>query len=194
MSRIAIFVLLLLLSCVPAARAQSSPDLYYWTGTIDGKIPIFMWLAEQDSLLIGEIVYTQTKTRTPIKLSGFIDPAHPEIRINEYQPDGVITGIITISKIASSASGTWFSPKSRKEFPLELHRNQATIDRDTIELHGNQFQYFLRDSPACSFRVRFYNHFVVIRYPGGHGSCNGIFGYNATVEGVFLKVSSKPWP
>jgi hypothetical protein len=190
-----IFAFLLSLIMMPAARAQSRPDLYYWTGTINGKIPIFMWLVERDSLLVGEMVYTQTKTRTPIKLTGFVDPAYPEIRVDEFQPDGMITGIITISKLDSSTSGTWFSPKSRREFTIELHRkdtllkldsslqpagisgiysyaygkeghqgvisvkkiggdhaaieiecftsaparNQATIDRDTVVLHGNQF-------------------------------------------------------
>ncbi len=64
-------------------------------------------------------------------------------------------------------------------------RNIAQIDDDTILLNSTQFIYKLPETDSCEFSIKFYKRFVYIRYTKGF--CEGQFGMNATVDGIFLK-------
>ncbi|RYE52166.1 MAG: hypothetical protein EOP48_17040 [Sphingobacteriales bacterium] len=81
-------------------------------------------------------------------------------------------------------------PNSKAIFSLisvtgEPARNLAQIDEDTINLSTTQFLYKLPGTEDCEFRVQFYKGFAVINYT--RGFCEGQFGMNATVDGIFLK-------
>jgi hypothetical protein len=65
-------------------------------------------------------------------------------------------------------------------------RNVAQIENDTIDLNTTQFIYKLPDAEDCEFHVKFYKGFAFIRYTNGF--CNGQFGHNATIDGIFIKV------
>ncbi|HXB07056.1 MAG TPA: hypothetical protein VNW04_08070 [Puia sp.] len=237
-------ILLCVLALSRPTQGQPRPAVHFWTGTINGKIPVFLWLAEKDSTLQGEVVYTNTKNRTPIKLAGERDN-YDQIKVCEFQADGMITGIFFFNKIGATSSGKWYSPSSDKDYVLALnqkdtvlkvdtgfapeaiagdygyqygkngpqgsitvHRirdgrisfdigcvtsapafNQATVGLDTVAIQNDRFTYTLRDSRQCIFQVRFYRDFLIIRYTKGYEGCEGSFGANATVEGVFYRVS-----
>ncbi len=67
----------------------------------------------------------------------------------------------------------------------EPGRNVAQIDDDTITLVNTQFIYKLPDTENCEFKVEFHKGFVFIKYINGF--CDGQFGNNATIDGIFLK-------
>jgi hypothetical protein len=89
-----------------------------WLGTIN-KTPVFLHYSLQDKVIIGEIVYLNTKSKTPIKLLGTIEE-DKSYRLLEFENDGNISGIITGNPEKQVFSGSWFSPKSRKELKLKL--------------------------------------------------------------------------
>ena len=62
---------------------------YSWIGTLDSTMPVTVWLERNDdNLLAGEIVYTASQTKSPIKLLGrvIIDTINgtEEFRVAEY--------------------------------------------------------------------------------------------------------------
>ena len=64
-------------------------------------------------------------------------------------------------------------------------RNVAQIDDDTISLNTTRFVYKMPDTDNCGFEVKFYKGFVYIKYTKAF--CDGQFGMNATIDGIFLK-------
>lgn len=70
-------------------------------------------------------------------------------------------------------------------------RNIASIETDTVSLYNNQFIYKIPDSDSCEFRVKFLRDFIFIDYTKGYEDCNGFFGLNASVDGIFVKLQSK---
>ncbi|HWK03486.1 MAG TPA: hypothetical protein VNS58_07635 [Puia sp.] len=108
--------------------SKVDPKIYFWSGSINPRIPIFVWLAEKDSILQGTVTYTKTKNKTPIKLIGQIS-TDGQIRVCEYQKDGTISGIFAFDKLDVAANGMWLSTTHDKEFSFEL------TARDTILLN-----------------------------------------------------------
>ena len=213
-----------------------------WEGQINNKLPIFIHYSLQENLVIGEITYLNTKSKTPIKLIGTIEN-DKSFRLLEFDKNGTVTGIITGKPNGDKFNGTWFSPKSRKEFSLNLNKSEkniksenktvnqkdifgdyqysygeftyngefsvekidnnhiafeilsvgngeappiAQVERDTIKLENNNtFTYKLPDSDDCEFKITFYKNFVIVEYL--KGNCDGQFGMNATIEGIFIK-------
>ncbi|MBX3255376.1 MAG: hypothetical protein KF862_14640 [Chitinophagaceae bacterium] len=212
-----------------------------WTGTLNGKTPVFLHYKLDSNLIIGEITYLNTKDKLPIKLLGTIED-DKSYRLLEFEKSGNITGIITGLPTDKIFSGSWFSPKTRKELVLNLvkkdtvinsntkdtqlqdifghyhyqyseagyqgdfeitklpnskasfgitsvtgepARNIAQIENDTIALNTTQFIYKMPNTDSCEFSVKFYKGFVYIRYTKGF--CDGQFGMNATIDGIFLK-------
>ncbi len=224
----------------PTVSANSKTD-DCWIGTINGKTPVLIHYRLDSDIVVGEIIYLNTKDKLPIKLLGTIEK-DKTFRLLEFERSGNITGIISGNPTDNSFSGTWFSPKSRKELALSLvkkdttilsapisievkdlfgsyhyqyseaghqgdldikrltdstivfgitsvtgepARNVAQVDNDTIKLKSTRFTYKLPDTDDCEFQLTFYKNFVRIKYTTG--TCEGQFGNNATVEGIFLK-------
>lgn len=214
-----------------------------WKGTLNSKTPIFIHYQLDSNLIIGEIIYLNTKDKLAIKLLGTIED-DKSYRLLEFEKSGNITGIITGLPTDRNFNGTWFSPKTRKELVANLvkkdtvimsakvetqlqeifgdyhyqyseagyqgdfeikklpglkasfgitsvtgepGRNVAQIDDDTITLNTTQFIYKLPNTKDCEFQVKFYSGFVYIRYTNGF--CDGQFGNNATIDGIFLKTN-----
>ncbi|WP_276485636.1 hypothetical protein [Paraflavitalea pollutisoli] len=213
-----------------------------WSGTLHGNIPVFLHYQQDTTLLIGEIIYLNTKDKLPNKLIGTMED-DSSYRLLEFEPSGNITGIITGTPTSKTFNGTWFSPKTRKELTLHLSkkdtsmipaplfmnfqdifghyhyqyseagyqgdftitqlrddqavigitavtgepaRNLAQINEDTVKLLiDTDFNYKKPGTDNCEFRVKFYPGFVYVKYTKGF--CEGQFGHNATVEGIYLK-------
>lgn len=67
----------------------------------------------------------------------------------------------------------------------EPARNLAHIDDDTIILNSTQFIYKIPGSEKCEFSVNFHKKFIYIKYT--KGLCEGQFGMNATIEGIYFE-------
>ena len=228
-----------------AVQKESKKTDISWTGTLNGKTAIFIHYQLDYEVIIGEIVYLNTKDRTPIKLIGTIENWDKKYRILEFDKTGNITGIITGLPEKDKFVGSWFSPKTRKEFILSLSkqdtlifskdfrpdlsdifgkyhyqygeagymgdfkltriskskasfqifsvtgepaRNIAEIKSNTLNLAKREFIYKVPETDSCEFKVKFYKDFVLLHYT--KGGCEGQFGHNATIEGIFIKTNS----
>lgn len=229
------------LSATDSPIEKEMGNATYWKGTINGRTPVFIHYRLDSGLIVGEITYLNTKARQPITLLGTVD-SDRNYRMLEFEETGNITGIIYGHPTSKTFSGSWFSPKTRKEFEMrleqmdtvipskvlmpqldevfghyhyqysdagaqgdfEIHRlpnskvsfgitsvtdapgrNVAQIEDDTIVLTQPKFVYSLPETNDCEFEVKFYKGFAYIRYT--KGMCDGQFGMNATIDGIFLK-------
>jgi len=226
------------------AIAENGSIVFGWTGTINRKIPVFVNFWYQGTNVIGEIIYQDSKEKTPITLYGRLgnDGA---IRMMEFdKKTGNITGIIQGIPTDESLYGTWFSPVSRKEYQIGLHRRESTkklvnikadpaaiagtygyqygpngavgtlfvrsVQGNKIEfninantggpspnladvenakgiIENNTVVYKIPDSDNCEFKIEFFKGFASITYTKGY--CEGQFGHNATVDGIFVKLN-----
>lgn len=88
---------------------QNGSDMmqyYEGKGTINDKIPVAVWFDSKDGLIFGEIVYTDTKSRTPIRLLGRREE-DGYYRLFEMLPNGNISGTIKGVLVNGVLSGTW---------------------------------------------------------------------------------------
>jgi len=99
--------------------------------------------------------------------------------IYEYSAEGP-QGNVTISKVDEERIA--FSISAVTGAPA---RNIADVGTDTVALDGTSFTYIVPGSDACGFKVSFYKNCVKVDYTNGY--CEGQFGHNATVEGIFIK-------
>lgn len=229
---------------VQAGSVAKNPEVknsFAWTGLINNKIPVFLHYSIEGEIVAGEIYYLNTKAGKPIQIIGAIEE-DSSYRLLEFEPGGNISGILEGVPSGDAFSGRWFSPKTRKEFSLNLKtkdtvvqsinlspalndifgryhyqyseagyhgdlevnkldgdkisfsiysvtsdpaRNLAEVPLDTVKLTGNSFTYTIPESDSCEFKVTFYRGFAAVSYTRGY--CNGQFGMNATVDGIFLK-------
>jgi hypothetical protein len=224
-----------------AAILTDTKNQICWTGTLNGKTPVFIHYQLDSNLIIGEITYLNTKDKLPITLLGTVED-DKSYRLLEFEKSGNITGIISGLPTDKIFNGNWFSPKTRKELVVNLvkkdttifansidtklqdifgnyhyqyseagyqgdleikqlpnskasfgitsvtdkpARNVAQIDDDTINLNTTQFIYKLPETKDCEFQVKFYKDFAYIKYTNGF--CDGQFGNNATIDGIFIK-------
>ncbi len=78
---------------LPDVKTNSNNDIC-WTGTLNGKTPVFIHYQLDSNLIIGEITYLNTKDKLPITLLGTIED-DKTYRLLEFEKTGNITGIIT---------------------------------------------------------------------------------------------------
>jgi hypothetical protein len=211
-----------------------------WKGKLNSKTNILLHYQRQDDLIVGQIIYLDTKEQKPICIIGTIEEDR-SLRLLEFDKTGNITGIIIGSQKETEFNGSWFSPKTKKEIKMSLSiidttikienietsleniigeynyqysekgfqgnltiekvndknvsirilsvtrdpsRNIADIEIDTVQAMTD-FIYKVPETDSCEFRVRFFRNFAYINYTRGY--CSGIFGHNATVDGIFYK-------
>jgi hypothetical protein len=105
-----------------------------YKGLINKKIPIFLWYTIKDKVLYGQLTYLNTKQNKPIRIIGTIE--NGEYRIFEFEKNGNITGILTVSKTKENLNGDWFSPKTRAEYSLKLTPIDTVIHKDLTGFKG----------------------------------------------------------
>ncbi|VXB71319.1 conserved hypothetical protein [Flavobacterium sp. 9AF] len=99
----------------------------FWKGYINQSIPIFLHYQIEDNIVVGEILYLNTKEKKPIKIIGNL-LEDDNFRLLEFDSSGNITGIITATVSSENRFvGEWFSPKSRKNYPLDLTIKDTTV-------------------------------------------------------------------
>lgn len=103
---------MLALCFASGAWALDNSQRYGWEGTINNNIPVSIWFEIQDSLVVGEIVYTKTGANKPICLLGQVQGSAPNpiILMHEFSPSGQITGTISGKVVGQNFSGTWTAP------------------------------------------------------------------------------------
>ncbi|OJU76496.1 MAG: hypothetical protein BGO09_16370 [Bacteroidetes bacterium 47-18] len=226
----------------PGSAAGQAKSRICWRGTLDSKIDILLQYQIAGEIVEGELIYLNTRAKKPIKIIGTVEEDQ-SLHLLEFEPSGNITGILTGTPTASVFEGSWFSPLTRKDLPMQLRkvdtfiatqsittlpannpegdyyyqyseegtqgallvrsvgnsrilfeiasvtdapaRNIADVSPDTVTLQGNSFIYTIPETDDCTFKVIFYRDFAYIKYTNGY--CNGVFGHNASVDGIFYK-------
>lgn len=107
-------------------------------------------------------------------------PAAPEgSYVYQYSEEGQ-QGVLEVKRAGNGRIS--FEISSVTDAPA---RNMADVSLDTVALRGNTFTYTVPDTDDCEFKVSFFKNFAYIQYTKGY--CNGVFGHNASVDGIFLK-------
>ncbi len=109
-----------------------------WRGTLEGGIPVRLGMAEDDGAVRGDVTYTATERRAPIRLLGTHSAEDGSYRLLEMGNDGVVTGIFTGTMQDRAFTGEWFSPKDRRTRPFRLEA------RDTLLTEADARPYRLR--------------------------------------------------
>lgn len=90
-------------------------------------------------------------------------------------------GSITISKIRNhyhlSCSNVTKAPG----------RNMADFEIDTLDITNNESICDLNDDGQCVFKIKYYKDFIFINSIDGKRDCG--FGFNAYVDGVYIKIN-----
>ena len=122
------------------ADAATAAQVWYYEGkgVINNKIPVAIWFDSREGIVSGEIVYTATKARKPIRILGRKE-ANGAFRLYEMLPNGDISGTITGTLTDGVLSGTWtgrpriieksegkYSFKSGKQFPIKISAVKRT--------------------------------------------------------------------
>jgi hypothetical protein len=138
-----------LVSSTPSALTDSqtkSDNEICWTGTLNGKTPIFIHYQLDSNLIIGEITYLNTKDKLPITLLGTIED-DKSYRLLEFDKTGNITGVIEGKPTEKIFNGLWVSPKTKKELAMTLSSKDTLISSVNIkptesDIFGNyHYQY-----------------------------------------------------
>lgn len=105
-----------------------------WVGTINAQIPVAVWMETRDGLVAGEIVYTSTKAKKPIRLLGRV-LNDGRLQVHELLPTGIVTGTLSGSITKGDFAGSWsgsdriskkgsrFSLVEGKRYPVSLQRH-----------------------------------------------------------------------
>jgi len=130
------------------------------------KKELSLELTKSDSIIYSKNVNTE--------IDNIYGEYHYQYSESGYQGD------VTLTKIDNQkASFNIFSVTGAPS------RNIAEIETDTIKLDTTKFIYNLPESDDCEIKVQFYKDFLYINYTKGY--CEGQFGHNATIEGIFIK-------
>lgn len=118
----------------PAAQVS----FYEGQGLINNKIPVALWFDSREGIVSGEIVYTATKARKPIRILGR-EEADGAFRLYEMLPNGDISGTITGTLTGGVLSGTWtgrprmieksegnYEVQRGKQFPITISAVKRT--------------------------------------------------------------------
>ncbi len=134
-----------LVSTKPSTLTDTKSEIC-WTGTLNGKTPVFVHYQLDSNLIIGEITYLNTKHKLPIKLLGTIEE-DKSYRLLEFDNTGNITGVIEGKPTEEKFDGLWVSPKTKKELSMKLSSKDTLISSPNIkpdesQLFGNyHYQY-----------------------------------------------------
>lgn len=106
-------ILFALTLLVTSMSAQNAVNTYAYNAKFkNSKITVNIWFEENaDGLLSGEIVYTSSKRKTPMRVLGSssVDNGIKSFHLTEFQKDGLNSGHIQINRKLSSGAidGTW---------------------------------------------------------------------------------------
>lgn len=97
---------------------QVSTNIKTYTGKMNDKIEVEIQIAIIDDMLVGELVYLNTKDKKPIKVAGSTYEQYT--RIVEYDNKGNVTGFFDINNEDGKLMTEWMSPKKETTYSFEL--------------------------------------------------------------------------
>lgn len=112
-------------STLSDSKMKSNSEIS-WTGTLNGKTPVFIHYQLDSNLIVGEITYLNTKDKLPIRLLGTIEE-DKSYRLLEFENTGNITGVIEGKPTEKVFNGLWVSPKTKKELSMALSLKDTLI-------------------------------------------------------------------
>ncbi len=143
-------------------RSQSNKEIC-WTGTLNGKTPIFIHYQVDSNVIVGEITYLNTRDKLPIRLFGTVEE-DKSYRLLEFDKTGNITGIIEGTPTEKEFKGSWVSPRTKKELSMKLQSKDTLISSPSIKPDPNQI-------------------FGDYHYQYGENGYNGDFEFNKVGDG-----------
>ena len=120
-----------------AAQKDQNRKEICWTGTLNGKTPIFIHYQLDGNVIAGEITYLNTKDKQPIRLLGTVEE-DKSYRLLEFDKTGNITGVIEGTPTQQEFKGRWVSPKTKKELEMTLLQKDTLISRPSLKPDQNQ--------------------------------------------------------
>jgi len=99
---------------------------YRFDATLDGRIPVgIVFQCGDDNLLAGYIYYPKARKPAPIMIVGSVTSydGTDYYSFNEYQPDGIVTGNISLQRkvgddFSEQMEGEWTNPKTGKSMKM----------------------------------------------------------------------------
>ena len=92
---------------------------------LNRRIPVIIVFQKEDHKVAGYIYYPRAKHPAPILIVGSVRPSKDKLsyQLDEYQPDGTITGIIHLETpvevdFFSPMEGTWTNPETKKSMNM----------------------------------------------------------------------------
>lgn len=109
----------------------------FWKGYINKSIPIYLHYQVENEIVMGEIIYLNTKEKLSIKVIGSVTEG--KFRLLEFEKTGNISGIIS-GKITTDNhfTGDWSSPKNNKNFNLDLTMKDTTVISPRMKANTNE--------------------------------------------------------
>lgn len=96
-----------------------------YTGSLDGKYAIVLQLAVVQGQLTGRYFYKSAGTDIPLR--GTVDE-HGNLRAEERDSKGTVTGIFEATVSEVSIIGKWFPPDRKKSLDLYAEKTEASYD------------------------------------------------------------------
>lgn len=120
-----------------AAHSAVADGVRYYRGTLNGKIPVAVWLRviDADSIVEGAVTYTAGKSKTPIRLLGTL--TSEGCYISEFLPDGTVSGIWGGRLTATGFSGNWSAPLGNKQYTFTLQPADTAISVPDYRADGD---------------------------------------------------------
>lgn len=106
---------------------------YYWAGTINKTIPVFLHFTFVDSIFIGELTYLNTKRKVPLFIIGSIED-DSSYRLLEFENSGNISGVISLNHSDNSLDGAWYSTKNDLDFEIALSKKDTVLPPKNIDV------------------------------------------------------------
>lgn len=117
-------------------KSQSNKEIC-WTGTLNGKTHILIHYQVDSNVIVGEIIYLNTRDKQPIRLLGTVEE-DKSYRLLEFDKTGNITGIIEGTPSEKEFNGSWVSPRTKKELEMKLELKDTLISSASIQPETNQ--------------------------------------------------------
>ncbi|MDO5511046.1 MAG: hypothetical protein Q4F57_10145 [Weeksellaceae bacterium] len=103
-----------------------------WKGQLGSEINVLLHYQKYENLVVGQIIYLDTKEHKPIPIIGTVEEGE-NYRILEFDHKGNITGIISGVPSAEIFKANWFSPKTGKEYSMNMSKLDSIIPEKNIE-------------------------------------------------------------
>lgn len=150
--------LLSLFICLFMAMAAHADVLgeYSFEGTLGDKIPVKLkFCVNGDDIAVGEIYYPKAKNPAPILVVGSLNEDTDSYFLEEFAPDGTITGVMTF-KIegegddAVITNGVWTNPRTDKTLDMKNFESNGAfvnvpyyLDYEDPQNIGREYAYKL---------------------------------------------------